>query len=207
MEMNNVTNVSRVIKRGDVFDVDFGSDNVVGSEQADYRPCICIQNEVGNKFSPVVIVAVITSKLGKRKMPTHCQIGSESGLNMESLVLCEQIKTIDKSRIKNYIGKATTEVMNEVERAIKISLALGEEKYLTMSRESQTANMKAQLIVQTETTLRELMQDNMSTEIIDIYVAKRANRINELKEYCKQNRLDYTRFYSVATDTRERQYK
>lgn len=205
METNNV---SRMIKRGDVFWINFGKENVVGSEQSkELRPAIVIQNNIGNKFSPVIIVALITSKLGKRVMPTHVAIGTECGLETESIILGEQIKSIDKSRITSYVGKATRSIIDRVDRAIEISVSVGGAKYTTMSREEQLANIKAQQIHSVDTVLKELIQENESLKLIEKYTTKRMNRINELEAYCKLNKLDYTRFYSVVTDTREKQYK
>lgn len=214
MEMKNVTNinnvsrVSRMIKRGDILWVNFGKENVIGSEQSkELRPAIVIQNNIGNKFSPVVIVALITSKLGKRVLPTHVSIGTECGLETESIILGEQIKSIDKRRIISYVGKATQSIMDRVDRAIEISVSVGGAKYTTMSREEQLANIKAQQIHSVDNVLKELIQENESLKLIEKYTTKRMNRINELEAYCKLNKLDYTRFYSVVTDTREKQYK
>ena len=205
METNNV---SRMIKRGDILWINFGKENVVGSEQSkELRPAIVIQNNIGNKFSPVIIVALITSRLGKKIMPTHIPIGTECGLETESIILGEQIKSIDKQRVVSHAGKATQSIMNRVDRAIEISVSVGEAKYTTMSREEQFANIKSQQIHSVDNTLRELIQENESLKLIQKYTTKRANRIKELKEYCKLNRLDYTRFYSmVTTDTRTKQY-
>ena len=88
-------------KRREIYFADLGVNN--GSEQGGVRPVLIIQNDIGNKYSPTVIVACITSKINKAKLPTHIEIGKESGLLHNSLVLMEQIKTIDKKRLKNYI--------------------------------------------------------------------------------------------------------
>ena len=91
-----------VIKRGDMFYADLSP--VVGSEQGGIRPVIIIQNDIGNKHSPTVIAAAITSQTGKTKLPTHIEIGcGDSGLKADSVVLTEQIRTIDKSRLKEMI--------------------------------------------------------------------------------------------------------
>ena len=92
-----------VIKRGDMFYADLSP--VVGSEQGGIRPVLIIQNDTGNKYSPTVIAAAITSQTGKNKLPTHIEIGSDdNGLRSDSVVLAEQIRTIDKSRLKERIG-------------------------------------------------------------------------------------------------------
>ena len=112
------------IKRGDIFYADLSP--VVGSEQGGIRPVLIIQNDTGNKYSPTVIAAAITSQTGKNKLPTHIEIGSEeNGLKADSVVLTEQIRTIDKSRLKEKIGHITdSEVMSQVNNAIGISFGL-----------------------------------------------------------------------------------
>lgn len=108
------------VRRGDIFYVDFGKD-VVGSEQGGRRPVVVIQNRKGNMYSPTVIVAVITSKINKTKLPTHVEISSDCGLLKQSTILLEQIKTIDKSRLGKYIGRLEKEDMRALDKACKIS--------------------------------------------------------------------------------------
>ena len=92
-----------VIKRGDMFYADLSP--VIGSEQGGIRPVLIIQNDMGNKYSPTVIAAAITSQIGKNRLPTHIEIDSKDvGLKADSVVLAEQIRTIDKSRLKEKIG-------------------------------------------------------------------------------------------------------
>jgi mRNA interferase MazF len=113
-----------VIRRGDMFYADLSP--VVGSEQGGIRPVLIIQNDTGNKYSPTVIAAAITSQTGKNKLPTHIVIGSKNnGLKADSVVLAEQIRTIDKSRLKEKIGHIDDRlVMNKVNNAIGISFGL-----------------------------------------------------------------------------------
>ena len=113
-----------VVKRGDMFYADLSP--VIGSEQGGVRPVLIIQNDTGNKYSPTVIAAAITSQTGKAKLPTHIEIGSqEAGLKSDSVVLVEQIRTIDKSRLKEKIGHIdNVELMNKVNGAIGISFGL-----------------------------------------------------------------------------------
>ncbi len=113
-----------IIKRGDMFYADLSP--VVGSEQGGIRPVLIIQNDTGNKYSPTVIAAAITSQTGKNKLPTHIEIGSENnGLKSDSVVLTEQIRTIDKSRLKEKIGHIDDNiVMSKVNSAIGISFGL-----------------------------------------------------------------------------------
>ncbi len=115
-----------VVKRGDMFYADLSP--VVGSEQGGVRPVLIIQNDVGNKHSPTVIAAAITSQTGKTKLPTHIEIEPEqSGLKAESVVLTEQIRTIDKSRLKEKIGHIDDEkIINRINNALGVSFGLEE---------------------------------------------------------------------------------
>ena len=115
-----------IVKRGDMFYADLSP--VVGSEQGGIRPVLVIQNDTGNKYSPTVIVSAITSQLNKNKLPTHIELGSkEYGLKSDSVVLTEQIRTIDKSRLKEKIGHIQDDrVMDRINSAIGISFGLGE---------------------------------------------------------------------------------
>ncbi|MGN1098886.1 MAG: type II toxin-antitoxin system PemK/MazF family toxin [Christensenellales bacterium] len=109
------------IKRGDIYYADLSP--VVGSEQGGVRPILIVQNDVGNKFSPTVIAAAITSKLDKAKLPTHINLpGEEYGLPRNSVVLLEQIRTLDKRRLKEKIGALPDGVMNLVNAGLLISL-------------------------------------------------------------------------------------
>ncbi len=115
--------MTTVVKRGDIFYADLSP--VVGSEQGGIRPVIIIQNDVGNKYSPTVIVAAITSQINKAKLPTHVEISSEAyGLNKDSVVLLEQIRTLDKRRLKEKIGHMTDIDMKKVDDSLLISIGL-----------------------------------------------------------------------------------
>ena len=115
-----------VVKRGDMFYADLSP--VVGSEQGGVRPVLIIQNNLGNKYSPTVIAAAITSQTNKTRLPTHIEIDSENcGLKNDSVVLAEQIRTIDKSRLKEKIGHIEDEnVMNKINSALGVSFGLEE---------------------------------------------------------------------------------
>ena len=108
------------IKRGDVFYADLSP--VVGSEQGGIRPVLIIQNNVGNKYSPTVIVAAITSQINKAKIPTHIELSTEYGLSKDSVLLLEQIRTLDKRRLKEKIGILDDKRMKDVNTALLISL-------------------------------------------------------------------------------------
>ncbi|GAA0121669.1 MAG: type II toxin-antitoxin system PemK/MazF family toxin [Clostridium argentinense] len=115
--------MTTVVKRGDIFYADLSP--VVGSEQGGVRPVIIIQNDIGNRYSPTVIVAAITSQINKAKLPTHVEISSEEyGLNKDSVVLLEQIRTLDKRRLKEKIGHMTKDDMEKVDTSLMLSLEL-----------------------------------------------------------------------------------
>lgn len=114
---------SVVVKRGDIFYADLSP--VVGSEQGGIRPVLVVQNDIGNKFSPTVIISAITSQINKAKMPTHIEItADEYGLAKDSVILLEQIRTIDKRRLKERIGRLDDELMMKVNNALTVSFGL-----------------------------------------------------------------------------------
>ena len=113
-----------IIRRGDMFYADLSP--VIGSEQGGVRPVLIIQNDIGNKHSPTVIAAAITSQTGKNKLPTHIEIGSQgNGLKADSIILTEQIRTIDKSRLKEKIGHIDDkQVISKLNNALGVSFGL-----------------------------------------------------------------------------------
>lgn len=116
-------NFEMIIKRGDIFYCDIGQG--LGSEQCGKRPCVIIQNNLGNKYSPNVIVAAITSQVNKTKLPTHVEInlhGEIYGLSTKSVVLCEQIRTISKKRLLDYVGRVTINDLKKINTALRVSI-------------------------------------------------------------------------------------
>jgi len=109
-----------MIKRGELYYADLSP--VIGSEQGGIRPVLVVQNDVGNRFSPTVIAAAITSQLGKARLPTHIAIDGSYGLPKNSIVLLEQIRTIDKRRLKDKIGELPIDIMSRVNEGLLISL-------------------------------------------------------------------------------------
>jgi len=113
------------VKRGDIYYADLSP--VIGSEQGGLRPVLIVQNDVGNKYSPTVIAAAITSRLGKTKLPTHIDVYADKfGLAKDSVILLEQIRTIDKRRLKEKMGHLDDGLMRQVNDAITISFGLSE---------------------------------------------------------------------------------
>ncbi len=117
------------IKRGDIYYADLSP--VVGSEQGGIRPVLIVQNDIGNKFSPTVIAAAITSQHSKANLPTHIQLRAEgSGLSKDSVVLLEQIRTIDKKRLKEKMGCLDEFSMTQINEALSVSFGLNESQYI-----------------------------------------------------------------------------
>ncbi len=115
------------VKRGDIFYADLSP--VVGSEQGGLRPVLIVQNDIGNKYSPTVIAAAITSKLDKAKLPTHIDVYAEEfGLSKNSVVLLEQIRTLDKRRLREKMGHLDDVLMQRVNDAITVSFGLAAER-------------------------------------------------------------------------------
>lgn len=111
------------VKRGDIFYADLSP--VVGSEQGGTRPVLIVQNDMGNRHSPTVIAAAITSQMNKAKLPTHIELtGRNVGLTKDSVVLLEQIRTIDKRRLREHTGHADRSVMDQVDSALAVSFGL-----------------------------------------------------------------------------------
>ncbi len=111
------------IRKGDIFFADLSP--VVGSEQGGVRPVLVVQNDVGNRFSPTIIVAAVTSQTNKAKLPTHVPISAEgNGLSRDSVVLLEQLRTIDKKRLREHIGTVGTNVIDVVDEALSVSLGI-----------------------------------------------------------------------------------
>ncbi|MGI5984921.1 MAG: type II toxin-antitoxin system PemK/MazF family toxin [Clostridiales bacterium] len=111
------------VRRGDIYYADLSP--VVGSEQGGMRPVLIVQNDTGNKHSPTVIAAAITSQVGKARLPTHIELSGQScGLSRDSVILLEQIRTIDKSRLRERMGRLDDPLMNEVDNAIAVSFGL-----------------------------------------------------------------------------------
>jgi len=111
------------VRRGDIYYADLSP--VIGSEQGGIRPVLIVQNDVGNKYSPTVIAAAITSRISKSKLPTHIEVYADKyGLARDSVILLEQIRTLDKKRLKEKMGHLDEDVMTQVNDAITVSFGL-----------------------------------------------------------------------------------
>ena len=113
-----------MVKRGEIYYAELSP--VIGSEQGGIRPVLIIQNDTGNKHSPTVIAAAITSQIGKARLPTHIELEAKSvGLNRNSVILLEQIRTLDKSRLRERMGRLDEGTMSAVDNALAVSFGLG----------------------------------------------------------------------------------
>ena len=127
-----MNNELQIIKRGELYYADLSP--VIGSEQGGIRPVLVVQNDTGNKYSPTVIAAAVTSKINKARLPTHIELSaSVYGLTKDSVVLLEQIRTIDKKRLKDKIGLLSEQTMMRVDDALLISLGFGKQ-YLNLKK-------------------------------------------------------------------------
>lgn len=112
------------VKRGDIYYADLSP--VIGSEQGGIRPVLIVQNDIGNKFSPTVIAAAITSQRDKTDLPTHIKVNADGcGLSKDSIVLLEQVRTIDKRRLKEKMGSLPNSAMDRINEALSVSFGLG----------------------------------------------------------------------------------
>jgi mRNA interferase MazF len=119
----SVNFVDTIVKRGEIYYADLSP--VVGSEQGGVRPVLIVQNDTGNRHSPTVIAAAITSQTGKAKLPTHIEVAADRcGLPKDSVILLEQIRTLDKRRLRERMGRVDGAVMAEVDEAIAVSFGL-----------------------------------------------------------------------------------
>ncbi|CAH0416735.1 type II toxin-antitoxin system PemK/MazF family toxin [Periweissella fabaria] len=132
------------IKRGDIYYADLSP--VTGSEQGGTRPVVIVQNNMGNYYSPTVIVAAITAKASKSKLPTHILLPTEEGIAKDSVILLEQLRTIDKSRLKDRVSHLDTEVMSKVDVGLAISLGL-----VTDSRTYEEVNRSSEHLEMVDT--------------------------------------------------------
>lgn len=176
-----------IIKRGDMFRAVFDG---VGSEQAGERPFLIIQNNLGNKYSPTLVVALITTKV-KRDMPTHVKLTKEFGLLEDSVVMLEQIRTIDRCRIipESYIGRVDRETMKKIDEAMKISVALENSRDLEVRKQVRE-------IEYWERSINELLDDVYATiEQIKQRVFKLKIEYNKFRQLCVESRVYYGDYY------------
>lgn len=132
-----------MVKRGDIYFADLSP--VIGSEQGGTRPVLIVQNNLGNHFSPTVIVAAITAKMAKPKLPTHIGITSKiTGIDRDSVILLEQIRTIDKSRLKEKVCHLSIEIMLAVDDALRISVGVGLDQPIQLEKKYKIVHRRGE---------------------------------------------------------------
>lgn len=184
--------------RGQVYYADLGEVNEKerNSEQRGIRPVMIIQNDIGNKYSPTVIVAAISSKIFKKKLPTQVLLDSDYiGLSQESFIMLEQVRTLDKSKLLGYIGKVSESDMDKIDLAALVSLEL---------KDKVTIEEKARDIEQLDNVLYVAIKTGVqSSEFIENFKRERAMAIQDLENYCAKRGLDYRSYYKVNLEPTE----
>ena len=191
-------NLNFTVNRGDIYLVDLGRDNKIGSEQAGVRPVVVVQNEIGNRFSPTVIVATITSQTQKKKLPTQVLVGTECGLLKPSMVMCEQTFTLAKERLSKKVGNVTEEIMTYIDEALSISLELKKPE----SREVTIAKEKANSILELDKFVQMWLDKGKPIEVIYDFIEDRRIKLKDLERYCRDFNLDYSEYYKEVSINR-----
>ena len=184
--------------RGDVFFANLGDidRNEKTNEQKGIRPVMIIQNNIGNKFSPTLIVAPISSQVLKTKLPTHVNLDHDYiGLEKESFVMLEQIRTLDKSKCLKYIGKVSEEDMNKIDTAALVSLDL-QAKTIIEEKARDIEQLDNVLYIANETGVK-------SKSFIENFIRERELAIQDLENYCAKRGLDYRKYYTVNLQPKE----
>jgi len=187
--------ITRQCKRACIHWVDFGETK--GSEQGGIRPAIIIQNDIGNKYSPTVIVCPISSEIKKKELPTHVYLENwrTYGLTKPSQVITEQIRTRDKAQLGDYIGCVDVDTMNKIDKAIEISVQVGSAKNIIEPREVRESKRKAQEIREIDSFLRMWFLKNDDMSKVQEYIKDREIMIKDLELYSTRYNLDYREFY------------
>lgn len=197
MEMNRIE-----IKRGMVFLLDMKDMGGIGSEQkesttgSNLRPCVIIQNNVGNKFSPCTIVALATSKINKAKLPTHVLLNKELGIEKDSVLMLEQIKTVDTRRLKHFCCMLPPDKMKELNKALEVSVEVGEAGEMLKGREIKIIKEKVTVIEELDIVIKSWLHKNKPVELIYEFIEERKARLEELKQFCEKNHIDYNIYYN-----------
>ena len=188
--------MERQYKRGNVHWVDFGITD--GSEQGGVRPAVIIQNDIGNKYSPTLIVCPISSEIKKKELPTHVYLNNykEYGLTKPSQVITEQIRTIDKSKVGDYIGYIDETAMLKVSKALEVSVQIGGAKNIYEPREVKIIKDKVKYIEEIDSFIRMWLMKNNDVTAIKDYLIDREIMIKDLELYASKYNLDYKKMYN-----------
>lgn len=187
--------ITRQVRRGDIFWFNFGKPE--GSQQSGKRPAMVIQNDIGNKYSPTVIICAITSEIKKKELPTHVLLEeySKFGLDELSQVMVEQTRTTDKVKLGDYIGRVDSKTMKKINRAIEISMQVGSASDYVEPREVRESKRKAQEIREVDSFLRMWFLKNDDMSKVQEYIKDREIMIKDLELYSTRYNLDYREFY------------
>lgn len=186
---NKREKINSILKRGDIVLCELGFGE--GSEQGGLRPCVIIQNNVGNKYSPTVIVATITSSTTKAKLPTHIEIDERSGLDKPSVILCEQIRTIDKNRIRKFIGSVPRDTREKINTSLIASMEI------FRKGEIEIINQAARVSAQEDMIIR---CSHMESNSLEIMINMYKNELITLENMCKLNRLYVENYYNKSEE-------
>jgi mRNA interferase MazF len=207
-----------IVYRGEIFEADLGEG--IGSEQRGNRPVVVIQNNKGNKCSTTIIVAAITSQINKAKLPTHVEISKNgTGLDLDSVILLEQIRTIDKKRLKRKIGICSEETLEKINKATLVSIGIDTEinqkdTYVT-TENKQIRNYTIPQLTQKEVfdftkakrmarTINEIEKQmiKLKNTDADLYEMKNDKKeyLIELQSYCKKFNKDWNMFYTPISN-------
>lgn len=196
VELRKEMNIKRDVRRGQIYDVDLGKTN--GNVQGGRRPCIVCQNNTGNKYSPTVIIVPLSSQIQKaNKQPTHTVIKPDlyNGLSCESFTLAEQVKTINKNELGDYIGYVRDkELMDKIDKSIKISLGL---KKIT-SESEDILNNKIKHLEELDMMIAKMLDKskNTITEFIQEFIDERYELLRDVKTYCLKNNFNLKYYYN-----------
>lgn len=185
--------INNMIKRGDIILCDLGSGK--GSEQYGIRPCVVVQNDLGNRFSPTLIVAPTTSKLEKIKLPTHVKIEQCDSLDKNSVVLCEQLRTIDKVRISGICGKVSSEDLKRITAALITSVEI-------FKRGEQQAREQAIRVKTRERSIIELVE-LVGLEPMMEYICRYQRELIKLDGICNKHGLLINNYYNQDEGIKE----
>lgn len=196
--------LNKQVKRGDIYWVDFGITK--GSEQGGIRPSVVIQNDIGNKFSPTVIVCPISSEIKKKELPTHVLISDyhKYGLKQLSQVMTEQMKVRDKTQLGDYIGTMDAQVMSRIDKAIEISVNVGSAKNIVESREVKVIKEMIEEVKDLDKFIKMWLRKNNDINNIQGYIKDREIVIKDLERYARINNIDYREYYSPMRNERIR---
>lgn len=210
MNTNTQTNLNTIVKRGDIYLYNFGEQN--GSIQSGLRPAVVISNAMANRYSGVVTVCPITSRFSKKELLTHVRIDYERcNMKMPSQILTEQIFTVNKNELNknNYIGTLCDEDIENLNKALEVSIEVGEaEKMFEQNaRQIKVAKEKAKSIYDLDCFIKMWLDKDKPIDMIYDLIEDRRAKENDLKKYCKDFNLDYTEYYRVSINEGQSQMR